>query len=375
MDLPLAPFGEIQTAEKSLLTYISFHYNINTELATATVANNGTVTQSASAALLKTSATSNGSAILRSRLPARYIAGQGLQIIFSAMFGTGIASNLQEAGYGNTEDGLFFEYNGETFGVNRRSKATGEVVNNRKTQAEWSEVLGFEFNPLKLNIYAIEFQWLGAGEIDFLIENPHTRNLHTVHRIKYTNSETVASLLNPSLPIWMRNINSGSVIDTTLKIGNAAAYVFGKKESVGIRQAYRAGLAYTTGAERTVLAIENMADVFGGTGNNRSILKPTHINWSTDGTKIATLRVKRCTISGGTAAVINVDTSIAKQYTGTPTVSNTKLLFSIEAAKDDQDTFHIPDDVELAPGEAIIVTAESTANSDLAIGISWKELL
>ena len=118
-----------------------------------------------------------------------------------------------------------------------------------------------------------------------------------------------------------------------------------------------------------------MADVFGGTGNNRSILKPTHINWSTDGTKIATLRVKRCTISGGTAAVINVDTSIAKQYTGTPTVGNTKLLFSIEAAKDDQDTFHIPDDIELAPGEAIIVTAESTANTDLAVGISWKELL
>ena len=374
MDLPLAPFGEIQTAEKSLLTYISFHYNINTEFTTATVANNGTVTQAASAALLKTSADPNGSAILRSRIPARYISGQGIQIIFSAKFGTPVPNNLQEAGYGNTEDGFFFEYNGGTFGINRRSKATGEVVNHRETNLSHSQNIP-EFNPLKFNIYAITFQWLGAGEIIYSIENRHIGLLVPVHKIRYANTATLASILNPSLPIWARNLNSGSVIDTTLTIGNAAAFVFGKKEPTGIRQAYRAGLAYTTGAERTVLAIENMADVFGGTGNNRSILKPTHINWSTDGTKIATLRVKRCTISGGTSAVINVDTSIAKQYTGTPTVSNTKLLFSIEAAKDDQDTFHIPDDIELAPGEAIIVTAESTANTDLAVGISWKELL
>lgn len=374
MDFPLAPFGEIQVAEKSLLTYISFHYNINAELATATTANSGTVTQSASAALLKTSTDPNGSAILRSRLPARYISGQGLQVIFSAKFGTPAASNLQEAGYGNTEDGFFFEYNGTAFGINRRSKATGEVVNNRETSLSHAQNMP-EFNPLQFNIYAISFQWLGAGEIIYSIEDKHKGLLVPVHKIRYANSATLASLLNPSLPIWARNLNSGSVIDTTLAIGNAAAFVFGKREPAGIRQAYRAGLAYTTGAERVVLAIENMADVFGGTGNNRSILKPTHINWSTDGTKIATFRVKRCTISGGTNAVINADTSAAKQYTGTPTVSNTKLLFSIEAAKDDQDTFQLPEDIMLAPGEAIIVTAESTANSDLAVGISWKELL
>jgi len=374
MDFPVAPFGEIQVAEKSLLTYFSFHYNINPELAIATLANNGTITQAASAALLKTSTDPNGSAILKSRRPARYVSGQGLQITFSAKFGTPATNNLQEVGYGNAEDGFFFEYNGGTFGINRRSKATGEVVNNRETNLSHISNIP-KFNPLKFNIYAISFQWLGAGEIIFSIENRHVGILVPIHKIKYANTDTLASLLNPSLPIWARNLNSGSVIDTTLTIGNAAAFVFGKREQAGIRQAYRAGLAYTTGAERVVLAIENMADVFGGTGNNRALLMPTHITYSTDGTKIATFRIKRCTISGGTNAVINADTSIARQYTGTPTVSNAKLLFSLEAAKDDQGNFALPDDIILSPGEAIIVTAESTANSDVAIGLSWKELL
>jgi hypothetical protein len=375
-----APFGEMQITGKSLLTHISFHYNINPEIVTAAGANGGTVEQAASAALLKTGTNPNGSALIRSRLPARYISGQGLQAIFSAQFGEPQPGNIQEAGYGNTEDGFFFEYNGETFGINRRSSAsglpgqTGEIVNHRKPLAQWSQNRNFEFNPLLFNIYAITFQWLGAGEIVFHVESPHSGVLVPVHEIKYANSAQIASILNPSLPLWARTLNNGNIIDTTLKIGNAAAYAFGAREVVGPRHAARAALAYTLGAERLILAIENMTDVFGGAGNNRSTLQADKFGYSTEGAKPVTFRVYRCTISGGANAAIDANTSIAKQYTGTPTLSNPKFWYAIEAAKADHDFITLPD-AAIPPGEAIAVTVESVTNSDVTASLSWKEFI
>lgn len=376
MNLPIAPFGEIQTTKKTLLQYCNFHYTVNTELVTVTETNGGTVTQGASAAILQTGTNANGIARFASRAPVRYIPGQGLLIVFSARFSTGLASCYQAVGFGNLSDGLFFEFNGTEFGINRRASTTGEVINNRVTAANWERANAVpEFDPTRYNVYGISLQWLGAGEINFWIENRHTGTLEIVHTIRFANQNTALSLANPSLPLFAGISNTGNTLDTALRIGNMAAYAFGDREYVGPRQATRAALSYTTGAERVMLAIENMADVFSGTGNNRSGLYPTHISYATDGTKSVTLRVKRCTISGGTNAAINATTSIAKQYTGTPTVSNAKLLFSIEAAKVDKDIFIIPDDVILAPGEALVVTAESTANADVAVGISWKELL
>jgi len=370
-----APFGEMQVTEKSLLTHISFHYNINPEIVSAAGANGGTIEQAASAALLKTGTGPNGSALIRSRLPARYISGQGLQAIFSAQFGEPQPGNIQEAGYGNTEDGFFFEYNGESFGINRRSLATGQVINHRKPLSQWSQNRNFEFNPLLFNIYAITFQWLGAGEIVFHVESPHSGVLVPVHEIKYANSAQIASILNPSLPLWARVINSGNTIDTTLKIGNAAAYAFGARENVGPRHTARAELAYSTGAERLILGIENMTDVFGGVENNRSTLQPDTLSYSTEGAKPVTFRIYRCTISGGTSAAIDANTSIAKQYTGTPTLSNRKLWFAIEAAKADQNFINLPRDLSIVPGEAIAITAESIANNDVTASLSWKDLI
>jgi len=370
-----APFGEMQVTEKSLLTHISFHYNINPEIVSAAGANGGTIEQAASAALLKTGTGPNGSALIRSRLPARYISGQGLQAIFSAQFGEPQPGNIQEAGYGNTEDGFFFEYNGESFGINRRSSATGQVINHRKPLSQWSQNRNFEFNPLLFNIYAITFQWLGAGEIVFHVESPHSGVLVPVHEIKYANSAQIASILNPSLPLWARVINSGNTIDTTLKIGNAAAYAFGARENVGPRHTARAELAYSTGAERLILGIENMTDVFGGVENNRSTLQPDTLSYSTEGAKPVTFRIYRCTISGGTSAAIDANTSIAKQYTGTPTLSNRKLWFAIEAAKADQNFINLPRDLSIVPGEAIAITAESIANNDVTASLSWKDLI
>ncbi len=60
---------------------------------------------------------------------------------------------------------------------------------------------GMTIDPTKLNVYQINFRWLGAGELRFAIENPLNGNVIFFHHIHYTNQNTDVHLDNPSLKI------------------------------------------------------------------------------------------------------------------------------------------------------------------------------
>jgi len=60
---------------------------------------------------------------------------------------------------------------------------------------------GVTLDPTKLNVYQINFRWLGAGEMRFAIENPTTGDMMPVHHIHYTNRNNTVHLDNPSLKI------------------------------------------------------------------------------------------------------------------------------------------------------------------------------
>lgn len=60
---------------------------------------------------------------------------------------------------------------------------------------------GVTLDPSKLNVYQINFRWLGAGEIRFAIENPINGDMIFFHHIHYSNRYTVTHIANPSLKI------------------------------------------------------------------------------------------------------------------------------------------------------------------------------
>lgn len=60
---------------------------------------------------------------------------------------------------------------------------------------------GMVIDPSKLNVYQINFRWLGAGEIRFAIEDEATGNMIAFHHIHYTNKNTTPHLLNPSMKV------------------------------------------------------------------------------------------------------------------------------------------------------------------------------
>ena len=60
---------------------------------------------------------------------------------------------------------------------------------------------GVTLDPTKLNVYQINFRWLGAGEMRFAIENPTTGDMMPIHHIHYANRNNDVHLDNPSLKI------------------------------------------------------------------------------------------------------------------------------------------------------------------------------
>lgn len=73
-------------------------------------------------------------------------------------------------------------------------------------------------DPAQLNVYQINFRWLGVGVIRYAIENQTTGAVNFFHVEHYTNQHTTPHLDNPSfhLAYAANNISSGTSANTTV---------------------------------------------------------------------------------------------------------------------------------------------------------------
>jgi hypothetical protein len=113
-------------------------------------------------------------------------------------------------------DGFFFELDGTTVYVVRRSYVTGTQVDTRIPQSEWnlnqmseSGLVGRDiFNPSQAQIFTFEQEWLGTGTVlmGFVIG----RRLYWVHRWDHANLIQTAYTRRASLPLRYEIENTGA---------------------------------------------------------------------------------------------------------------------------------------------------------------------
>lgn len=84
---------------------------------------------------------------------------------------------------------------------------------------------GVTLDPSKLNIFQIQFRWLGAGEIRWAIENPINGDLIYFHHIHYSNRNTTVHLDNPSFRIGYAAYNSTNATITDAHVHGASMMV------------------------------------------------------------------------------------------------------------------------------------------------------
>jgi hypothetical protein len=81
------------------------------------------------------------------------------------------------------------------------TNATGVANTNVwKYQSQWDNPIT-SIDPSKLNVYAIDMRWLGAGIVRFFIEHPTTGKMTLVHTQHWANGNTIAHVNMPSFRI------------------------------------------------------------------------------------------------------------------------------------------------------------------------------
>lgn len=231
----VAAFGESLTATKEEVVSLQFPYRIDLAVAQVTSVSTGLASVDMARAKIATGTGSTGSCTLRSRVYAHYRPGQGIDVLWTAVYPTAGASGVTMlSGYGNGSDGLYFGYNGAAFGILHRTSTSGSVVDTWYSQAAWNVdsldgtgASGMTLDPSKGNVYRITMQWLGYGEISFWAEVPEAGRPQVVHRLRYANTSTFTSIRRPSLPFTIEATKTSGATDYSVLCPSAGVYLQG----------------------------------------------------------------------------------------------------------------------------------------------------
>ena len=382
VSIPRSAFGEVETVRPTPIVQIDFVYNINADIVDSSTTGSGTVTQANSMAVLSTTAASSSSAKIQSKRLVKYRPGQGTHIRGTALFTTGAANSTQLFGAGDDVNGVFFGYNGTSFGVLHRNNSidtwipqtswNGDIMNGSGGVNNQSSIT---LDPTKGNVYEIQFQWLGFGSITFSIENPATGTFIPVHNINYANNNTVPSFTNPSFPIIWEVENTTNATNIVLKGASALAEVEGIVEYLGPRNAIGNTKSGVTTTLTNILTVRNKSTYQSTT--NRTPINIIKYTVAVDGTKPAEFQLIKNTTLGGSPSYtdISTNTSVVEYDTAGTTITGGQVIDFDTIAKDGSITIvPSPIDVFLNPGETLtLAVAATTSTTDATASIRWVE--
>lgn len=372
-----AAFGELLVVEPSGRVQIEFIYGIDTNYITTTVTGSGTVTSTVPFAVLSTTAATSSSAKFESKSNLHYRPGQGATAIFTSIFSAGVANSLQYIGLGDDVDGFFFGYNGTQFGILHRNNSVDTWI----PQTTWNldkfdgtGSSGVTLDPTKGNVFKIQFQWLGFGNINFYIENEDNGNIIACHQIKYANLNTIPSLSQPSLPLQAKVVNTSNNTNVVLKTSSLACFIEGRLINSDVRFSANATRATIT-TQINVLSILNKSTFL--TSANKKVVIVDSVSLSNSGTPDATYRLYINTTLGGSPSYtdVNATNSVVSFDVAGTTVTGGRNVLTFYVAGNGESNINLKDyNIILNPSDILTVSSTSSGASITSnVSLSWRE--
>lgn len=370
-------FGELMCAEMSELIQLQFSYNLSPELTLASVIGTGTVISFPPFALLSSPASASAAATFQSSKSLHYKSGQGASALFASLFTSGVAGSNQYIGVGDLLNGLFFGWNGSTFGILYRNSGVDTWI----YQAYWNQdpfngtgTSNVVLDSTKGNIYKIQYQGLGFGNVNFFIASENTGLFVLAHQIQYTNTMTSTLLGNFVLPLFARAESLGSSSLVQMQISAMAAAIEGIIITDNIRYAALGSLGVAALSTTLVLSIRNNV-TYNGLTNPKSLL-PNFVSASNQGSSNATLTyMLNPSVSASFFPVdTSTGTSVASFAVGGSVVSpGQTVLTQYIGSNSSSNTFIDFLNFNLNPGDILSVTALSGSSATVSVSFSWVE--
>lgn len=380
VDVPKSIFGLLKTQLDTPVIQVDFVYNISHNTVLSQCTGTGHITHASSHAVLNTGASANSSAVLTTRRFVKYRPGQGVNVMFTAVFTPGVEGSVQLAGVGTPENGFFFMMKGTEFGVCRRSNGVDHWIPQHDWNCDPMDGDGKTTQVLdvtKGNVYRITYQWLGYGAIVFMVEETNTGVFVPVHRVGYANTSTETSVLVPSFPVRYEVSNTTNETSMILKTPCCAAMVEGCRKVLGpIFSCYENNILTDT-TLTNMLTIRNMT-TYCGLVNYITIYMRMFSMCTDGGCGCNFVILKDAQLGGGEPewTLQDVDSVVECTHAQVP-VSGGRALMTLCCGKTDSRAMNLADyDIFLDPGQVITVAAQlvkSNETSTVTCSLSWVE--
>jgi hypothetical protein len=200
------------------------HYGTNT-LAWENILNGGLVTHlpNESSIQMTTNAVTSGNyAYRQSRFYTPYQPGKSQEVLITGLLGSIKENVRQRVGLFDIENGLFFEQDGTDLKVVRRTFVGGSAADISVKQSLWNidkmdgtGVSGRTIDMSKVQIFFIDFEWLGVGRVrfGFVIDGI----IYYCHQFLNSNTTlTTVYMTTAHLPIRWEVENTGTAASATI---------------------------------------------------------------------------------------------------------------------------------------------------------------
>ncbi|KAG5183107.1 hypothetical protein JKP88DRAFT_273082 [Tribonema minus] len=367
----------------------SFTYGVSADSTITTLVGAGTVTSSASRAVVASGAAINTSARLATDRLTTCAPGTASLMIASAAFTAGIAGNTQVVGGGNLVNGLFFGFNGTSFGVAVRSNSVTAWI----PQASWNvDALdgtgpsGVTLNPLFGNTYAVSYGGMGYGCATFMVMAPAAAATNpsislddfiAVHRESFANTSASVGVLNPQFPLTA--ISANTTATTAVPIYVAGFCAFAEAEpSNAVMYALDANRSITAIAAAPILTLMNNATLGGVTNMSTVMLRSLSVAIIA-GTRLLWLMIIRNPTQTNLGTMVNVGASSCVSYSvaAAATVTDTTgvTVYGIAINTGQYTVDLTPYNIYMSPGSKLCFSCSmQAAGTNLtAIAVTWSE--
>lgn len=279
-----------------------------------------------------------------------------------------------------------------TFAVTQQGESTTETFIPQSSfngdKLDGTGASKFTINPSMLNVFEIQVQYLGAGDIYFMVEIPNASSRDSrftvFHTLKMPNTLTRPSFGNPSFPLTMTAASISSTTDVSVKCASMGGFIEGEKYLHGNRFGYYREAATLVGTSHyPLLTIQNKR-VYGGR-TNQTVINLTSITASCKhNNPVSIYIVKEATLTGPTNLVnysVNESASthdVASTGMVTPTEPQLIWTGTLGETGNLDHTFtngSSGQEIVLQPGETITVCAKTVATNAawVVVGLNTKE--
>ena len=200
-------FGRLRVSNP-LTLFDSSHRYADNNLWVNSITGTAAATFSADEGLINlTVGSASGDEIIRETIKVfSYQPGKSLLVMNTFVLGTAKANLRQRVGYYGAANGIYFEREGSTNYMVKRSSVTGVTVDTRVAQANWNQdrldgsgPSGLTLDSSKAQILYMDVEWLGLGTVrtGFIINGAFV----PAHNFDHANLVTTTYITTASLPL------------------------------------------------------------------------------------------------------------------------------------------------------------------------------